>query len=122
MHLELLYCPFGTGKESINPFASKYSMTSLERVLSSGVDGRVGSDIRETTEMKRREVIVRGVLSVMVISADNLPAADLMGKADPYVLLQMKKSQSRNRTRVIFFSPLFSFLSKTNHVFDGYVQ
>jgi len=35
-----------------------------------------------------------------VISAEDLPAVDLMGKADPYVVLTMKKSDIRNKTRV----------------------
>ncbi|RZC50818.1 hypothetical protein C5167_019237 [Papaver somniferum] len=100
VHLELLYCSFGTGKESVNPFASKYSMTSLERALSSRVDGRMDLDTGKTG-IKRREVIVRGVLSVTVISAVDLPIADLMGLADPYVVLQMKKCQTRSKTRVI---------------------
>ncbi|XP_026447963.1 synaptotagmin-5-like isoform X2 [Papaver somniferum] len=100
VHLELLYCPFGTGKESVNPFASKYSMTSLERALSSRVDGMIDLDPGKTG-IKRREVILRGVLSVTVISAVDLPIADLMGLADPYVVLQMKKCQTRSKTRVI---------------------
>ncbi|KAI3888070.1 hypothetical protein MKX03_017572 [Papaver bracteatum] len=100
VHLELLYCPFGAGKESVNPFASKYSMTSLERALSSRLDGRMDLDTGKTG-IKRREVIVRGVLSVTVISAVDLPIADLMGLADPYVVLQMKKCQTRSKTRVI---------------------
>jgi len=36
-----------------------------------------------------------------VISADDLPPADLMGKADPYVVLSMKKTQTKNKTRVV---------------------
>ncbi|KAJ6355133.1 hypothetical protein OIU77_005679 [Salix suchowensis] len=50
---------------------------------------------------KRREVIVRGVLSVTVISADDLPMVDLMGKADPFVTVTMKKSEMTNKTRVV---------------------
>ena len=34
---------------------------------------------------KKRVVIARGVLSVTVISAEDLPPADLMGKANPFV-------------------------------------
>ncbi|XP_057968934.1 synaptotagmin-5-like [Malania oleifera] len=93
VHLELLYCPFGMDNGFVNPFVSSFSsMTSLEKVIKSEVDG---------TEGKRREVIVRGVLSVTVISAEDLPVMDLMGKADPYVTLTMKKSETRNKTRVV---------------------
>lgn len=73
-------------------------MTSLEKALKSGVNGTEAID----HEQKRREVIIRGVLSVTVISAEDLPAVDLMGKADPYVVLTMKKSETRNKTRVRF--------------------
>ncbi|OVA17190.1 C2 calcium-dependent membrane targeting [Macleaya cordata] len=101
VHLEILYCPFSTENGFVNPFASKYSMTSLEKAFNSETDVTEGSDIGKTIKQKRRQVIVRGVLSVTVISAEDLPAADIMGKADPYVLLQMKKTQSRNKTRVV---------------------
>lgn len=99
MHLEVLYVPFGMENEFTNPFAPKFSMTSLEKVLKSGVDG---TEIVENgnAKQKRKEVIVRGVLSVTMISAEDLPVVDLMGKADPYVVLILKKSDIRNKTRV----------------------
>ncbi|KAL9275665.1 Synaptotagmin-5-like protein [Drosera capensis] len=97
VHLELLYCPFGGENGFTNPFAPTFSMTSLEKVLKSGVNGM---DSNHSVN-KKKEVIVRGVLSVTIISAEDLPPADLMGKADPYVVLRMKKSQSRNKTRVV---------------------
>lgn len=77
-----------------NPFAKKNPETSLEKMFNSGADSVTdnGGD--------RREVIVRGVLSVTVISAEDLAPADLMGKADPYVVLTMKKTGSKNKTRV----------------------
>ena len=50
----------------------------------------------------KNNVIVRGVLSVTVIAAEDLPAADLMGKADPFVVLMMKKSETKAKTRVTF--------------------
>ncbi|XP_060210079.1 synaptotagmin-5-like isoform X1 [Lycium barbarum] len=100
VHLELLYCPNGMNNALSNPFAQNESMTSLERVLQTGTEGKEaspnGSEIN-----KRREVIVRGVLSVTVISADDLPPADIGGKADPYVVLIMKKAQIKNKTRVV---------------------
>lgn len=102
MHLELLYCPFGMENGFTNPFAPNFSMTSLEKVLKSGANGTEAIEHEKDVSQKKREVIIRGVLSVTVISAENLPAVDLMGKADPYVVLTMKKSETRNKTRVIF--------------------
>ncbi|KAK4479517.1 hypothetical protein RD792_015033 [Penstemon davidsonii] len=97
VHLELLYCPNGMQNGFTNPFAHKPSMTSLEKVLKSGAEGKVAVQNGD----KRREVIVRGVLSVTVISAEDLAPADLMGKADPFVLLTLKKTESKNKTRVV---------------------
>lgn len=75
-------------------------MTSLEKVLKGGADGMDATENGNAVTQRRREVIVRGVLSVTVISAEDLPAVDLMGKADPYVVLTMKKSETKNKTRV----------------------
>lgn len=80
-----------------NPFAKKNTDTSLEKIFKNGADG--GKDITDNGG-ERREVIVRGVLSVTVISAEDLAPADLIGKADPYVVLTMKKTGSKNKTRV----------------------
>ncbi|KAF9613832.1 hypothetical protein IFM89_012364 [Coptis chinensis] len=102
VHLELLYIPFGMENGFTNPFAPNFSMaTSLEKALKSGIDGAEANDTEKTPTQKRKEVIVRGVLSVTVISAEDLPAADLMGKADPFVVLHMKKTESKNKTRVV---------------------
>ncbi|KAG2254998.1 hypothetical protein Bca52824_074292 [Brassica carinata] len=96
VHLELLYVPFGAGSNGIvNPFASS-SMTSLERVLKNDT-----TDEENATSRKRKDVIVRGVLSVTVISAEEIPIQDMMGKADPYVVLSMKKSGAKSKTRVV---------------------
>uniref|UniRef100_A0A803LH43 Uncharacterized protein n=1 Tax=Chenopodium quinoa TaxID=63459 RepID=A0A803LH43_CHEQI len=97
VHVELLYCPFGA-ENVTNPFAS--SMTSLEKVLKTE-DGIQEVENGSSFAPKKREVIVRGVLSVTVISADDLPAVDFTGKSDPYVILTMKKSQTKNKTRVV---------------------
>lgn len=84
-------------------------MTSLEKVLKSGVNGTVEAiESERAITQKKREVIVRGVLSVTIISAEDLPVVDLMGKADPYVVLTMKKSETRNKTRVRFWLPRIS--------------
>ncbi|EOY31200.1 Calcium-dependent lipid-binding (CaLB domain) family protein [Theobroma cacao] len=101
VHLELLYCPFGTENSFTNPFSSNFSMTSLEKALKSGVNGTEVIENEKTVTQKKKEVIIRGVLSVSVISAEDLPVVDLMGKADPYVVLTMKKSEARNKTRVV---------------------
>ncbi|KAI4344197.1 hypothetical protein L6164_011448 [Bauhinia variegata] len=102
VHLELLYVPFGMDNGFTNPFAPNYSsMTSLEKVLKSTANGTEATENENAVTQKRKEVIVRGVLSVTVISAEDLPAVDLMGKADPYVVLTMKKSGTRNKTRVV---------------------
>ncbi|XP_028061740.1 synaptotagmin-5-like [Camellia sinensis] len=101
VHLELLYYPFGMKNGFTNPFASNFSMTSLEKVLKSGVEGKEASENGIDVKHKRREVIVRGVLSVTVISAEDLPPADLMGKADPYVVLTMKKTETKKKTWVV---------------------
>ncbi|KAL8037462.1 hypothetical protein ABFX02_11G041600 [Erythranthe guttata] len=97
VQLELLYCPTGMQNGFTNPFTQKYTETSLEKVFNSGADGR---DILENGD-KKRDVIVRGVLSVTVISAEDLAPTDLMGKADPYVVVALKKTESKNKTRVV---------------------
>lgn len=102
MHLELLYCPFGTESNFVNPFNPDYSLTSLEKALKSRTLDTEDSDPAKTATKKKKEVIVRGVLSVTVISAEDLPVVDLLGKADPFVVLIMKKSQTRVKTRVRF--------------------
>lgn len=102
MHLELLYCPYGMSNGFSNPFSSDTSsLTSLEKVLKSG-GGNVNGSVENGNFVgkKKREVIIRGVLMVTVISAEDLPPADVLGKADPYVVVILKKTESRNKTRV----------------------
>lgn len=99
VQLELLYIPNGMENGFTNPFAQKFSMTSLEKVLKSGNEGT--ELVENGGEVKRRDVIVRGVLSVTVLSAEDLAPTDLIGKADPYVVLIMKKTESKNKTRVV---------------------
>ncbi|KAI3982183.1 hypothetical protein MKX01_019089 [Papaver californicum] len=101
VHMELLYIPFAMENAFNNPFAPKFSMTSLEKALKSGSDESEAGDLEKAANQRRREVIVRGVLSVTVISAEEVPATDIMGKADPYVILSLKKSGSKNKTRVV---------------------
>ncbi|XP_027368963.1 synaptotagmin-5-like isoform X1 [Abrus precatorius] len=101
VHLELLYCPFGMENSFTNPFAPNYSMTSLEKVLKSATNGIDSNGNENAVTQKRKEVIIRGVLSVTVISAEDLPATDFMGKSDPFVILTLKKAETKNKTRVV---------------------
>ncbi|XP_072063839.1 synaptotagmin-5 [Arachis hypogaea] len=101
VHLELLYIPFGMENSFTNPFAPKYSMTSLEKVLKSSTNGIESNGNENEFTQKRKEVIIRGVLSVTVISAEDLPATDLLGKSDPFVVLSLKKAETKNKTRVV---------------------
>lgn len=84
----------------VNPFTPDFSMTSLEKVLKSGMNGTEATENQKEATQKRKEVIIRGVLSVTIISAEDLPPVDLIGKADPYVVLTLKKSGTKNKTRV----------------------
>ncbi|XP_073013285.1 synaptotagmin-5-like isoform X1 [Typha latifolia] len=101
VHLELLYCPYGTEDEFSNPFAKQFSMTSLEKTISNRENGNGVTNIDRLSSRKRKEVIMRGVLSVTVISAQDLPAMDINGKSDPYVVINMKKMKTKAKTRVV---------------------
>ncbi|XP_057421573.1 uncharacterized protein LOC130715485 isoform X1 [Lotus japonicus] len=67
------------------------SMTSLEKSSTNGIDANAATH-------KIKEVIVRGNLTVTVISAENLPALDFMRKSDPYVVLTLRKAKSKVET------------------------
>lgn len=102
VHLELLYCPFGMENEACNLFSNRrLSLTTLEKAIGTEAISPEASDIERTSTQKKRDVIVRGVLSVTVVSAEDLPAMDVMGKADPFVVLTMKKMDIRKKTRVV---------------------
>uniref|UniRef100_A0A0D6R0C9 Uncharacterized protein n=1 Tax=Araucaria cunninghamii TaxID=56994 RepID=A0A0D6R0C9_ARACU len=99
VHLELIYNPFGMENGSAGPFATgnrPFGMTSLEKVLTNGMNEQ-----RTSISSGKKKDIVRGVLSVTVKRAEDLTATDLMGKADPYVVLSMKKTDAKKKTRVI---------------------
>lgn len=109
VHLELLYYPFGKHEGISNPFANQIQLTSLEKVLKTESNG---FDVTQ-----RKNIIMRGVLSVTVISAEDLPPMDVMGKADPFVVLYLKKGETKKKTRVTLclhlefcFTILFSTL------------
>ncbi|CAN6250380.1 unnamed protein product [Urochloa humidicola] len=102
VHLELLYCPFDMKDEAPNPFMQQFSMTSLERTMTGMENGSGGSSFdRMSSSRKKREIIMRGVLSVTVISGEDLPAMDMNGKSDPYVVLSLKKTKTKYKTRVV---------------------
>ncbi|XP_043807631.1 synaptotagmin-4 isoform X2 [Manihot esculenta] len=100
VQLELLYCPYGTDSSLKNPFNPDFQLTTLEKAIKAGANETDDAALKMPTSQKKN-VIVRGVLSVNVVAAENLPAVDLMGKADPYVVLQMKKSDTKVKTRVV---------------------
>lgn len=101
--MELLYCPIGMESAFKNPFDPESSLTHLEKkALKNGVDKTEVSDLGKTAAHKKSNVIVRGVLSVTVVAAEDLPVVDLMGKADPFVVLILKKSETKAKTRVRF--------------------
>lgn len=106
MHLELLYCPFGTESSLKNPFNSDYSLTTLEKSLKSETSRAEAAELGKMATQKKSDVIVRGVLSITVIAAENLPKVDLIGKADPFVVLQLKKAGNRAKTRVSIRFPV----------------
>ncbi|KAL4334836.1 hypothetical protein GQ457_07G037710 [Hibiscus cannabinus] len=99
VQIELVYNPYGTESSLKNPFDADYSLTSLEKALK---PPKLETDAIDPGKaaLKKKDVIVRGVLSVMVISGEDLPPVDLNGKADPFVILSMKKSEARAKTRV----------------------
>ncbi|KAL8162017.1 hypothetical protein V2J09_013506 [Rumex salicifolius] len=101
VHLELLYCPFGMKNELVKDYDHDYQLTGLEKAMKEDSDAMDASDIERQYEKKKRDVILRGVLSVTIICAEGLPAMDFMGKSDPYVVLLMKKSGARTKTRVL---------------------
>jgi len=93
VHLELLYYPYAKHEGVSNPFANQIQLTSLEKVLKTESNGY---DINQ-----RKNVIMRGVFSVTVISAEDLPPMDISGKADPFVVLYLKKGETKKKTRVV---------------------
>ncbi|CAD6222848.1 unnamed protein product [Miscanthus lutarioriparius] len=93
VHLELLYYPYAKHEGVPNPFANQIQLTSLEKVLKTESNGY---DVN-----RRKNVIMRGVLSVTVISAEDLPPMDIGGKADPFVVLYLKKGETKKKTRVV---------------------
>ncbi|EOA20293.1 hypothetical protein CARUB_v10000601mg [Capsella rubella] len=99
VQLELLYSPLGKDGGLKNPFNPDYSLTILEKVLKPESEDSDATDAKKA--QKKKDVIVRGVLSVTVVAAEDLPAVDVMGKADPFVVITLKKSEAKSKTRVV---------------------
>ncbi|XP_012857724.1 PREDICTED: synaptotagmin-4-like [Erythranthe guttata] len=99
VHLELLYCPMSSESAFMNPFDPDFRLTSLEKALKQVTDDGADEDPPKAAS-KKKDIIIRGVLSVTVMSAEELPTTDFMGKSDPFVVLTMKKSDQKNKTRV----------------------
>lgn len=102
MHLELLYYPLDAVGEFYTHFDPDYRLTTVEKLFKHNINGVDSTDPSKSASETRKDVIIRGVLSVKVISAENLPSTDLIGKSDPFVELTMKKSEQKDRTRVRF--------------------
>ncbi|XP_057776498.1 synaptotagmin-4-like isoform X2 [Salvia miltiorrhiza] len=98
VHLEILYYPLDASSELYNPYDPDSGLTIMEKIYNHASDA---VDSSTSTSGMKKEVIIRGVLSVKVISAENLPATDQTGKSDPYVKLKLKKSEQKEKTRVI---------------------
>ncbi|KAL8503699.1 hypothetical protein ACS0TY_022426 [Phlomoides rotata] len=101
VHLELLYYPLNAESEFYTQFDPDYRLTTMEKIFIHNIDGVDSSDPAKSASEMKKDVIIRGVLSVTVISAENLPATDLIGKSDPFVELTMKKSEQKDKTRVL---------------------
>ncbi|VFQ60736.1 unnamed protein product [Cuscuta campestris] len=103
VHLELLYCPYGTESIFMNAFNADFRLTSLEKALRPGPDRteQQQQQQQQHTQTKKSDIFFRGVLTVTVISAEELPVTDLSGKSDPFVVITMKKSEHKSKTRVL---------------------
>ncbi|KAL0728302.1 hypothetical protein Bca4012_024395 [Brassica carinata] len=101
VQVELLYCPLGKESGFKNPFNPNFSLTILEKVLKPESEDSDATDVKSSQSPKKKDVIVRGVLSVTVVAAEDLPAVDFMGKADPFVAITLKKSEAKSKTRVV---------------------
>lgn len=105
VHLELCYFPFNEDEE--NPIAKRSStsmkLTSLERVLTKKEESKKSPSITSLlSPSSMKEVsIIRGILSITVMRAEDLEASKFDKNSDPYVVLKMKKSGAIMRTKVV---------------------
>jgi Ca2+-dependent lipid-binding protein len=94
VHIELVYHALD---EESNPTTTSTPLTSLEKVITSNMNGVRHMALKS---FLREDVIIRGILQVTVIRAENLIPSDLNHQCDPYVVLRMKKSDARKTTKV----------------------
>lgn len=85
----------------MNPSNPDFGLTSMERALLQGTGGIDSASLVNSASTKK-DFVIRGVLSVTVLSAEDLPSTDLRGKSDPFVVLTMKKSDQKSKSRVRF--------------------
>ncbi|XP_051119076.1 synaptotagmin-4-like isoform X2 [Andrographis paniculata] len=115
VHLELVYCPLNAESEFMNPFDPDFRLTTLEKTFKHVMmDGDSGDDSKPA-----RDMIIRGVLTVTVISAKDLPSKNLARKLDrAFVEIKLQKSGQRKETRVVIdtLNPVW------NQTFDFVVE
>ncbi|KAJ7535342.1 hypothetical protein O6H91_12G029200 [Diphasiastrum complanatum] len=119
VHLELLYSPFDQRQkvplstslfDSITNVDVANSPATEHMAISNGKNHHISEDKPSTTGNKgvskhiiyKQDHFVRGVLSVTVLRAENLIVADYKGKADPYAVLTLKKSDQKKKTKVVY--------------------
>ena len=102
VHVELIYHTLDEevshAADTLNTTSmASMPLTSLEKVITSNTNG-----LRHTTlrSYMREGAIIRGILQVTVIRAENLIPSDSNHLCDPYVLLRMKKNDARKTTKV----------------------
>lgn len=78
-------------------FKPDHALTTLEKALRPEA-----ANFSQAISEKKGDILFRRVLSVTVISAEDVPVIDLLGKSDPFVVLIMKKSEQKNKTRVSY--------------------
>ena len=93
-----LYYPYAKHVGVPNPFGNHIQLTSLEKALKTESNGY---DVNQ-----RKNVIIWGFLSVTVISAEYMPPMYIGGKANPFVVLYLKRWVTKKKTRVIIFPNL----------------
>ncbi|GAB2254378.1 hypothetical protein Droror1_Dr00022187 [Drosera rotundifolia] len=82
----------------VNVDVTVYYKGVHERVMKYEADDSGTVKIEKKNEQMRREVILRGGLSMTVVSAEGLPALDFLGKSDPYMVLHDTLNPVWNQT------------------------
>jgi hypothetical protein len=76
-------------------------MTSLEKVLKGSTNGIDSNGNESDAAQRKKEVIIRGVLSVTVISAEDLPAVDFMGKSFCCSYIEESRNKEQNQGKIL---------------------